>query len=111
MAGSELTKDQIIAYFEEKREQESVKSDLWKELFDSDDLSKVTENHPHMIISKVRMRLVVAAMDPNRKKPLVQEWLDAFNAEMISYNRQGRLEGLGALQAIESGDEERMTKL
>lgn len=106
-----LSKQQIIDYFQSKADSENSKSDLWKELYDKDDLSLVTENHAHMILPKVRMRLIVEAINPKRQKPLVQVWLDSFNAEMISFNRQGRLEGLGALQAMEAMDEERTTRL
>lgn len=77
------------------------KSNLWKSLYESIDKTLVTENPPYIIATKLRMRMIEHALDRERTKPLVQCWREDFNDEMIAYKRQGRLEGLGALQALE----------
>ena len=66
----------------------------------------VTENPPRMVVSKVRMKIILAASDPNRTKPLIQVFLEEYNKEMVGFERKGRLEGLGALQALLAESEE-----
>jgi hypothetical protein len=53
-----------------------------------------------MVMAKIRLRLVMAAMDPKRVKSLIECFIEYYNEEMISYKRQGRNEYLGALQAL-----------
>ncbi|MEM3426779.1 MAG: hypothetical protein QW212_00765 [Nitrososphaerales archaeon] len=97
-----LTRAQLIQYLQRKAElQEAANKPLVAtELYDPSKLSLVTENPPTMVLTKVRLRLILAAMDPNRKKPLIELFIQYYNEEMISYKRQGRHEYLGALQAL-----------
>jgi hypothetical protein len=97
-----LTRNQILQYLQRKAEmQEAAQRPLVAtELYDPTKLSLVTENPPHMVMAKVRLRLVLAAMDTTRKEPLINCFLRFYNEEMISYKRQGRQEYLGALQAL-----------
>lgn len=108
---SKLSKEQLVEYFKRRFQEGDNKSDLWKELYDTKDLTLVTETHAHMVIPKVRMKLIMHAIDPKRTQSLVELWLQDFNGEMVSFKRQGRLEGLGALQALETMEEERTTKI
>ena len=52
------------------------------------------------------MKLLLAASDPDRTKPLVQIFIEEYNREMVGFERKGRLEGLGALQALLAESEE-----
>ena len=106
-----LSKEQLVEYFKRRFTEVDTRSELWKELYDREDLTLVTENHPNIIPSKLRMRMILRAIDPKRKESLIDGWIKDFNGEMVSYKRQGRLEGLGALQALETIEEERTTKL
>ena len=101
-----LSKEQLIAYFKRKYEQGDTRSEVVRELYDKDDKSLVTETHAMMILPKVGLRVMLAALDATNKKPLLQVWLEAYNDEMISFKRQGRLELLGALQALSAPEEE-----
>ncbi len=100
--GKPLSRQQIIDYLRHKAEMEqsSSKPLVATELYDKSNLSLVTETPPHMVMTKVRLRLILAAMDPKRIKPLLECFIDIYNEEMISYKRQGRQEYLGALQAL-----------
>jgi len=104
--GGGLTKEQLVAYFKRKYEASDTRSEIVRELYDREDKSLVTETHGQMVLPKVGIKVMLAAIDPNNEKPLLQVWLEAFNDEMISYKRQGRLELLGGLQAIVSAEEE-----
>jgi len=103
--GTKLSREQLIAFLRRKEEESDTTPYVVKALF-GDDLSLVTETHARMIIPKVRMRLLLAASDPDRTKPLVQVFLEEYNKEMVNFERKGRLELLGALQALaaEGGD-------
>lgn len=101
-----LNKEQLIAYFKRKYEQGDTRSEVVRELYDRDDKSLVTETHAQMVLPKVGIRVMLAAMDPANTKPLMQVWLESYNDEMISFKRQGRLELLGALQALAVQEEE-----
>ena len=46
------------------------------------------------------MRILEEAANPDRTKSLVQVFIEEYDKRMISYNRKGRLELLGALQAL-----------
>jgi len=100
--GKPLSRQQIIDYLTHKAqmEQSSNKPLGATELYDNTNLSLVTETPPHMVMTKVRLRLILAAMDPKRTKALIESFVDIYNEEMISYKRQGRQEYLGALQAL-----------
>ena len=100
--GKGLSRSQIISYLTHKAENEmaSNKPLVATELYDKSNLSLVTETPPHMVMTKVRLRLLLAAMDPKRTKPLIECFVNIYNEEMISYKRQGRQEYLGALQAL-----------
>lgn len=98
--GLGITRGQLIDYLRRRLEDEGTRPLVAKELYDREDLSLVTETHGPMIVPKVRMRILIEAMKPDRKKPLLQVLLEAYNQEMVSYERQGRLEYLGALQAL-----------
>lgn len=112
--GLGITKAELRAYLKLKLQEEGGHPLVTKELYsrDDDDYTLVTENHPRMLAHKIRLRVLLAAMDPNRTKPLIQVFLEAYNEEMISFKRQGRQEYLGALQALSSQDlEERPVSL
>jgi len=103
-----LSREQLINFLRRKEEESDTTPYVVKALF-GDDLSLVTETHGRMIIPKVRMRLLLAASDPERTKPLVQIFLEEYNKEMVNFERKGRLELLGALQALTAGDEDERT--
>ena len=106
-SGTKLTRQQLIDFLQHKEEESDTTPFVVKALF-GDDLSLVTETHARMIIPKVRMRLLLAASDPAREKPLIQVFLDEYSREMVNFERKGRLELLGALQALAAeGEEER----
>jgi len=110
--GNKLTREQLITFLRKKEEESDTTPYVVRALF-GDDLSLVTETHARMIVPKVRMRLLLAASDPDREKPLVQVFLEEYNKEMVNFERKGRLELLGALQALaaEAGDEERAVSM
>lgn len=103
--GFGVTRKQLIEALKARIEGEGLRPLVAKELYDVEDLSLVTETHGSMIVPKVRMRILLAAMDKDREKPLLQVFLESYNKEMVSYERQGRLEYLGALQALASAAE------
>lgn len=105
--GAKLTRDKILDFIRRKTEESDTTPYVVKALF-GDDLSLVTETHARMIIPKVRMRLLLAAMDPDRTEPLICVFLREYNKEMVNFERKGRLELLGALQAlVAEGEDER----
>lgn len=111
IAGLGITRDQLLGWLRAKQEQTEQRPAFMRYLYDLEDWmgegALVTENPPRMVINKVRMKIILAAADPNRTKPLVQIFLEEYNKEMVGFERKGRLEGLGALQALmaESEDE------
>jgi len=114
--GLGITREQLLGFLRAKREETSQKPAFMQYLYDLPDWlsdgALVTENPPRMIINKVRMRVILAAADPDRTKSLIQIFLETYNQEMVGFERKGRLEGLGALQALLSeGDEERAISL
>lgn len=90
-------------------EAEGVKPAAVRELFDTEgDLTLKTETPPRMILPLVRMRILEAAADTERTKSLVEVFIEEYDRRMVSVNRKGRLELLGALQALaeaEGGEE------
>lgn len=114
--GLGLTRDQLLNYLRGKREEDKQKPAFMQYLYELDDWMNegalVTETSPSMVINKVRMKLIMAASDPTREKPLIQIFLEEYNREMVGLERKGRLEGLGALQALMSdSDDERALSL
>jgi len=73
-----------------------------RELFspDDDDMPMKTETPPRMVVTLVRLKLLEEARRLDRKKSLIQIFIEEYDKRMISYNRKGRLELLGALQAL-----------
>lgn len=107
-----VTRDQLIEFLKRQEEESALKPEVIKELYEPEDKTLITENPERMILPKIRMRMLLAATDPTRKEPLIKVFLDAYNEEMISLRRQGRLELLGALQALSDGmDGEKSTTL
>lgn len=95
-----LTKKQLMDILVKSTEG-GAKPAAVKELFDvEDDLTLKTETPPRMILPLVRMKILEAASDPDRTKSLIQVFVEEYDRRMISYNRKGRLELLGALQAL-----------
>jgi len=110
--GLGITRDQLIDILKARTEESELKPAFMRYLFDIKDWlnegSLVTETPNRMIVTKVRMKLLLAASDPDRIKPLIQVFIEEYNKEMVGFERKGRMEGLGALQALLSeGEEER----
>ena len=103
-----LTKEELIEILS-KSQEEGVRPAAVRELFNTkDDLTLKTETPPRMILPLVRMKILEAASDPDRKKSLIQVFVEEYDKRMVSVNRKGRLELLGALQALaeaEGGEE------
>ena len=102
--GLGISKEELRQYLRIKLAEDEGRPLITKELYTrgDDDYTLVTENHPRMVSSKIRMRVLLAAMDPDRTESLITVFLKAYNEEMISFKRQGRQEYLGALQALSS---------
>jgi len=102
------TKEELIEILS-KSQEEGVRPAAVRELFNTkDDLTLKTETPPRMILPLVRMKILEAASDPDRKKSLIQVFVEEYDKRMVSVNRKGRLELLGALQALaeaEGGEE------
>jgi len=110
--GLGITREQLIDILKARTEETELKPAFMRYLFDIKDWfsegSLITETPNRMIITKVRMKLLLAAADPTRTKPLIRVFIEEYNKEMVGFERKGRLEGLGALQALLSeGEEER----
>ena len=94
-----LTKEELLAILK-GAEAEGVKPAAVRELFNvDDDLTLKTETPPRMILPLVRMKILEAAADPERVESLIAVFVREYDKRMISYNRKGRLEMLGALGA------------
>ncbi len=106
--GLGITKTELKDYLKSKLQEEASRPLVASELYarDDNDYTLVTENHPRMLANKIRLRVLLAAMDPSRTKPLIQVYLQAYNEEMISFKRQGRQEYLGIAQALSSQEGE-----
>ena len=103
-----LTKQQLVDILT-KSSEESVRPAAVRELFNvEDDMTLKTETPPRMILPLVRMKVIEAYSDVDRTKSLIQVFIEEYDRRMISINRKGRLELLGALQALaesEGGEE------
>lgn len=108
--GLGITRDQLLGWLRAKKTESEQKPAFMRYLYDLEDWMNegalVTENPPRMVINKVRMKIILAASDPERTKPLIQVFLEEYNKEMVGFERKGRLEGLGALQALLADSEE-----
>ena len=110
MAGKtkNLNKEQLLEILRSGQD-EAIKPAAVRELFNTkDDLTLKTETPPRMILPLVRMRVIEEAANPDRKISLVQVFIEEYDRRMISLKRKGRLELLGALQALaesEGGEE------
>ena len=74
------------------------------------DMTLRSETPPRMVQTLVRMEVLEAARDPERIAQgvsLVRVFIRAYDKRMVSLNRKGRLELLGALQAMAESDRER----
>ncbi len=102
--GLGLTRAQLLEFLKARDEDSVNRPAFLKYLYDVDDWlnegALITENTPRMVLTKIRMKLILAASDPERVKPLIQVFLEEYNREMIALMRQGRQEALGALQAL-----------
>jgi len=80
----------------------NIKPAAVRELFSPDDkdMPLKTETHPRMVEVLVRLRLLEEARNLHRTKSLLQVFIEEYDKRMISFNRKGRLELLGALQAL-----------
>lgn len=111
---SGLSKEQLIAYFKRKFESQDTRPDVSKLLYDTDDLALITELHGQMILPMVGLAVYEAALDPKRTEPLISVWKREYYKAMISYERKGRLEYLGALQALamdDGGEGDKVTRV
>ena len=110
---SGLSKDQLVAYFKRKFDSQDQRPDVSKLLYDTEDFGLITELHGQMILPMVGLEVYEAALDLRRKEPLISVWKRSYQKAMISYERKGRLEYLGALQALamEEGGEEKATRV
>jgi hypothetical protein len=79
-----------------------IKPAAVRELFtpEDDELPLKTETPPKMVSTLVRMKVLEAARDLDRTESLVAVFMRAYDQRMVSFNRKGRLELLGALQAL-----------
>lgn len=103
------TKAELIEILKREKEEE-LRNPAVKELgFTSSDgdMTMRTETPPRMILALVRMRVLEAARDPDREESLVSVFISEYDKRMVSLNRKGRLELLGALQALAESDEYR----
>jgi hypothetical protein len=104
--GLGITRDELRRYLQSRVGEMGDRPSVLTEMYDKEDLSLITETHGRMITPKVRMKVILAACDPRRHTPLVQVFINEYNKEMVSFERQGRQELLGALQALAAAGEE-----
>jgi len=80
----------------------NIKPAAVRELFSPDDkdMPLKTETHPRMVEVLVRLKLLEEARNLHRTKSLLQIFMETYDTRMVSFNRKGRLELLGALQAL-----------
>lgn len=85
-------------------DEEDPRPIAYKILFDeTQDLTKITETPNHMIVPMVRLTVLQAACNPHRKMSLIEVFQRAFDARMISRERQGRIEAVELMRAMNSG--------
>lgn len=104
------TKEELLAVLRREQEDEQ-RSPAVKELgfglVSDNDMTLRSETPPRMIQTLVRMKVLEAARDPERTESLVAIFIREYDRRMVSLNRKGRLELLGALQAMAESDRER----
>jgi len=97
------TKEDLIKILRREGEEDQRNPairELGYALASDDDMSMKTETSPRMVLNLVRMRVLEAARDPERTESLVEVFIREYDKRMVSLNRKGRLELLGAMQAI-----------
>jgi hypothetical protein len=108
--GLGITREQLLGWLRAKREEQLSRPAFMTLFHDLDDWMNegalITENPPRMVLSKIRMKIVLAASDPTRTKPLIQVFLEEYNREMVSFERKGKLEDMGMMQALMAESEE-----
>ena len=110
--GKNPTKQELLDILRRMTRGEQKPSSV-RELFEPEDgdLTMRSESPPRMVHTLVRMKVLEAARDPERNESLVTIFIREYDKRMISLNRKGRLELLGALQALAESETERMTAL
>ena len=104
------TKEEILAVLRRDQEEEQgspAVKELGYGLTSDGDMSMKSETPPRMVHTLVRMKVLEAARDPDRTESLVAVFVREYDRRMVSLNRKGRLELLGALQAMAESDRER----
>ena len=104
------TKEEILAVLRRDQEEEQrnpAVKELGYGLNSEGDMSMKSETPPRMVHTLVRMKVLEAARDPDRTESLISVFIREYDKRMVSLNRKGRLELLGALQAMAEGDRER----
>jgi hypothetical protein len=108
--GLGITREQLLGWLRAKREEQLSRPAFMTLFHDLDDWMNegalITENPPRMVLNKIRMKIVLAASDPTRTKPLIQVFLEEYNREMVSFERKGKLEDMGMMQALMAESEE-----
>lgn len=107
--GGGLSREEMMSFLQKYEQSRAPKPLVLEQMYDPDDARKkalVTETPPRLIPTIIRLRMCQAALDPDRTKPLVDVFIEELDTRMISYQRKGRLELLGALQALSEGGED-----
>lgn len=108
--GLGITREQLLGWLRAKREEQLGRPAFMTLFHDLEDWMNegalITENPPRMILNKIRMKIILAACDPGRTKPLIQVFLEEYNREMVSFERKGKLEDMGMMQALMAESEE-----
>ena len=101
-ARRQLSREELVGYIRRitQAQETGTTPTVVKVLYDPNNLSLVTETPPRMIVPLVRMKLLLAATDPEREESLIEVFIREFDRRMVSFKRKGRLEMLGALQAL-----------
>ena len=114
--GLGITREQLLGWLRAKKEEQMGRPAFMTLFHDLDDWMNegalITENPPRMVLNKIRMKIILAAADPERTKPLIQVFLEEYNREMVGFERKGKLEDMGMMQALMAeGEEERPISL
>jgi len=104
------SKEELLGILRRERDEEQQNPavrELGYSLASEGDMTMKTETSPRMVLHLVRMKVLEAARDPTRTESLVSVFIREYDRRMVSLNRKGRLELLGALQAMAESDGER----
>lgn len=107
------TKEELLNALRSNQEEDQrnpAVRELGYDLATSEDMTLKSETPPRMVLNLVRMEVLEAARDPERiarGESLMRVFIRAYDRRMVSLNRKGRLELLGALQAMAESDHER----